>query len=85
MNETIFVAKTDNKRGTLLLEEIMRSGNFGKYDDRLSGRDEMNLICYNLVALKRQMIFFRYFPVDILSIPFFKVWHWCWRLWKGYL
>lgn len=85
MDETLFVAELDNRRGTLLLEEIMRSGNFGKYDDRLSGRDENNLISFNLVALKRQMSFFRFYPMDILSIPFFKIWHWCWRLWKGYL
>lgn len=85
MDETIFVTELDNRRGTLLLEEIMRSGNFGKYDDRLSGRNEKNLISFNLVALKRQMRFFGYYPMDIFSIPFFKVWHWCWRLWKGYL
>ncbi len=85
MDETLFVAELDNRRGKLLIEEIMRSGNFGKYDDRLSGRDENNLISFNFVALKRQMRFFRYYPMDILSIPFFKVWHWCGRVWKGYL
>ena len=85
MDETCFVAKSDNKRGTLLLEEIMRSGNFGKYDDRLKNRDGKNLILFNIVALKRQLQFFKYYPVDIISIPFFKVGHWFWRKWKGYL
>ena len=85
MDKSLSVAQTDKKRGTILLEEILMSGNFGKYDGRLSGRDEKNLISFNLVALKRQLRFFRYYPMDIMSIPFFKVWHWCWRKWNGYL
>ncbi len=85
MDETLFVVEADNRRGTQLLEEIMRSGNFGKYDNRLSSRNENNLISFNLVALKRQMRFFKYYPMDVLSIPFFKIGHWGWRIWKGYL
>ena len=85
MDGSFSVAQMNEKRGSLLLDEIMLSGNFGKYDNRLSGRNEKNLISFNLVALKRQMRFFRYYTIDVLSIPFFKVWHWCWRLWKGYL
>lgn len=85
MKEELMIAKPDNKRGTLLLSEIERSGNFGKYDERLKNRKEEDLIRFNLVALKRQLSFFRYYPMDIISIPFFKVWHWCWRKWKGYL
>ena len=53
--------------------------------DRLKNRKEENLIRFNLVALKRQLHFLRYYPMDIISIPFFKVWHWCWRKRKGYL
>ena len=85
MDDNSLVTKPDDKRGRLLLDEIMVSGNFGKYDDRLKNRDAKNLIFFNLVALKRQLRFLRYYPMDIISIPFFKVWHWCWRKWKGYL
>ena len=85
MDDNSLVTKPDDKRGELLLDEIMVSGNFGKYDDRLKNRDDRNLILFNLVALKRQLRFLRYYPIDIISIPFFKVGHWCWRKWKGYL
>lgn len=85
MDENSLVTKPDEKRGRLLLDEIMRSGNFGKYDDRLKNRDDKNLVLFNLVALKRQLRFLRYYPMDIISIPFFKVWHWCWRKRKGYI
>lgn len=85
MDVNSLVTKPDEKRGRLLLDEIMVSGNFGKYDDRLKNRDDKNLVLFNLVALKRQLRFLRYYPMDIISIPFFKVWHWCWRKTKGYL
>lgn len=85
MDDNSLVTKPDEKRGRLLLDEIMVSGNFGKYDDRLKNRDAKNLVLFNLVALKRQLRFLRYYPMDIISIPFFKVWHWCWRKSKGYL
>lgn len=85
MDDGSLVTRPDDKRGGLLLDEIMRSGNFGKYDERLKNRDDKNLVLFNLVALKRQLRFLRYYPVDIISIPFFKVGHWCWRKCKGYL
>lgn len=85
MDDNSLVTKPDDKRGRLLLDEIMRSGIFGKYDDRLKNRDAKNLVLFNLVALKRQLRFLRYYPMDIISIPFFKIWHWCWRKTKGYL
>lgn len=84
MDDNSLVTKPDDKRGRLLLDEIMVSGNFGKYDDRLKNRDDKNLVLFNLLALKRQLRFLRYYPMDVISIPFFKVWHWCWRKKKGY-
>lgn len=85
MDDGSLFTRPNDKRGELLLNEIMLSGNFGKYDDRLKNRDAKNLIFFNLVALKRQLRFLRNYPMDIISIPFFKVWHWCWRKSKGYL
>ena len=73
----VLVTKLDEERGKLLLNEIMVSGNFGKFDESLKDGDEDNLIAFNLVALKRQLRFLRYYPFDIITIPFFKIWHWC--------
>ncbi len=85
IDESKTIAKLDKKRGTLLNNEIFKSGNFGKYDERLKNRDEKNLISFNIVAIKRQLRFLYYYPLDVISIPFFKVWHWCWRKVHGYL
>lgn len=58
MDDGSLVTRADDKRGEQLLNEIMRSGNFGKFDDRLKNRKEEDLIRFNLVALKRQLRFF---------------------------
>ena len=85
MDSSLAITKVDKKRGTVLLTEIMLGGNFGGYDKGLRKRKRGNLIGFNMVAFKRQLRFVRYYPMDVLFIPFFKVWHWCWRKWKGYL
>ena len=85
MNDLFFITQPDKRRGEQLLEEINRSGNFGKYDESLKCRNEENLVVFNLVALKRQVRFIRYYPMDIISIPFFKIGHWAWRKINGYI
>lgn len=85
LSEEYYVADLDEKKGKILLDEIIKNGNFGKYNTKLNERDDNNLIAFNLVALRRQLTFLRYYPLDVISIPFFKVWHWTWRLYKGYL
>ena len=85
MNKSMYIVNPDEKRGSLLLDEIMRGGNMGNYDVALANRKEENLIKFNLVALRRQFRFLRHYPMDIISIPFWKAWHWLWRKWKGYL
>ena len=85
MNKSMYIVNPDTKRGSLLLDEIMRGGNMGKYDVALANRKEENLIKFNLVALRRQFRFLRHYPMDIISIPFWKAWHLLWRLYKGYL
>lgn len=85
MDDGLLVTKPEEIRGKLLLNEIMLGGNFGFHDERLKDRDEKNLVKFNLVALKRQLRFLWYYPFDIISIPFFKIGHWCWRKCNGYL
>lgn len=85
MDHGLAITKPDEKRGKVLLDEIIKSGNFGKYDEELENRDEDNLIRFNLVALKRQLRFLRYYPMDVISIPLFKIGHWFWRKYNGYL
>ena len=84
-SDNLLFIKADEKRGKVLYNEIIQNGNFGKYDEGLKGRDEKKLISFNLVAFRRQMKFILYYPWDVISIPFFKIGHWCWRKINGYI
>ena len=71
--------------GEFLLKEILRGGNFGQYDDRVKrisiehrwSNGVMNLML-NLAYLKR-------YPSEVIWMPLWKMWHFGWRAWKGYL
>ena len=68
----------DERRGAFLLEEIMRSGNFGRYDERNRNLSQKTGIKRSLARLKRQYRFLRDYPVEVLSAPF-QVYHVIWR------
>lgn len=85
MDHSLAISKVDEVRGKVLLDEIMQNGNFGRYDEELNKRNKKNRIGSNMVALKRQLRFLRYYPLDVISIPFFKIGHWFWRKYNGYL
>ena len=75
----------DAKAGHFLLGEIMRAGNFGKHDDRVSiqaGETPFHKL------IRRQRYSLRllgYFPSEVLWQPYFKFWHRHWRLRHGWI
>lgn len=81
LNDLYLIAKPDKARGTLLLNEIIAGGNFGQYDDRLWKAEDSRLNFY-WRRTKRQLRFFRYYPVEVISTPLFLAYQ---RLWiKGH-
>ena len=71
--------------GEFLLSEILRGGNFGFYDDRIKRIPDEHRWRRGLENIKRNMLFLRHYPNEVVWIPAWKVWHLCWRKWKGYL
>ena len=64
--------------GKFVLNEVLEAGNFGKHDERNRfGRSKLG---HNLQRVYRDMRLVRYFPTEALSEPFFRVWHFFWRL-----
>jgi hypothetical protein len=72
------IVPMDERRGRFLLEEIMISGNFGRYDKRLVGK--RSAIDKNISRLKRDFRFLRYFPSECLWEPVFRIYHFFWRM-----
>ena len=78
--EPWMIYEPNERVGKRLLEEIMKGGNFGQYDER--GKDFKNggMIKHGLWKLKRVMGLVRSYPEEALWEPVFRVWHLGWRL-----
>lgn len=78
MEEKFFIVPVDERRGAFLLEEIMQSGNFGRYDERNRELAQKKGISRSLARLKRQYRYLRDYPVEVLCAPF-QIYHVIWR------
>lgn len=84
MEEKYIIVPVDERRGVFLLDEIMLSGNFGRYDERNRELVRKTGISRSIARLKRQYRFLRDYPVEVLCAPFL-VYHVIWRklkLWR---
>lgn len=85
MEEIYLLCPVNKRHGKYLLSEIMTAGNFGQYDDRMMQIDKKKKFRRGIVQLKRNLRFVSYYPSEVLWSPFWKLWHWGWRKWNGYL
>ena len=72
------IAPMDERRGKLLLAEILSGGNFGQYDERY--RFGHSSFGHNLQRLCRDIRLVRFYPAEALSEPIFRTWHFFWRM-----
>lgn len=76
--EEKMIAPMDERRGKLLLAEILSGGNFGQYDERYGfGHSSFG---HNMQRLCRDIRLVRFYPAEALSEPIFRTWHFFWRL-----
>lgn len=85
LKEEYQLCPVNDRHGKYLLSEILTAGNFGQYDERMLRIDKEKRFERGFVQLKRNLRFVGYYPSEVLWSPFWKLWHWCWRKWKGYL
>lgn len=78
MDKDWSIVDPDEKRGQFVLNEIMRGGNFGKYD-KWNAKFGNSQLGKNLQRIVRDLRLVRYFPSEALSEPFFRLWHAWWR------
>ena len=72
------IVPPNEKYGKFVLNEVLEAGNFGKHDARNRfGRSQLG---HNLQRVYRDMRLVRYFPAEALSEPFFRTWHFFWRV-----
>ena len=78
--EEKMIAQMDEKRGKLLLAEILNGGNFGKHFTKYGNFAQQGMAKKYFLKIWRNMHFVRYYPAEALSEPIFRTWHFFWRL-----
>ena len=78
--EDKMIAPMDEKRGKLLLAEILEGGNFGRHFTKYGGFTHQSTGKKYFLKIWRNMHFVRYYPAEALSEPIFRTWHFFWRL-----
>ena len=80
LSEEKMIAPMDEKRGKLLLAEILNGGNFGKHFTKYGHFTRQGMAKKYFLKIWRSMHFVRYYPVEALSEPIFRTWHFFWRM-----
>ena len=80
LSEEKMIAPMDEKRGKLLLAEILNGGNFGQYFTKYGHFTHQGMTKKYFLKIWRNMHFVRYYPAEALSEPIFRTWHFFWRL-----
>lgn len=78
MSASRLIVPSNEKYGIFVLNEVLEAGNFGKYDER--NRFGKSQLGHNLQRVYRDIRLVRYFPMEALSEPLFRTWHFFWRL-----
>ena len=80
LSEEKLIAPMDEKRGKLLLAEILNGGNFGKHFTKYGNFTQQGMAKKYFLKIWRNMHFVRYYPAEALCEPIFRTWHFFWRL-----
>lgn len=80
LSEEKMIVPMDEKRGKLLLAEILNGGNFGKHFTKYGHFTQQGMAKKFFLKIWRNMHFVRYYPAEALSEPIFRTWHFFWRV-----
>ena len=80
ISEEKMIAPKDEKRGKLLLAEILNGGNFGQHFTKYGHFTQQGMAKKYFLKIWRNMHFVRYYPAEAMSEPIFRTWHFFWRM-----
>ena len=76
LEEKYLIVPVDERRGKTLLNEILKGGNFGHH----SGLAQNNAAKKYFQKTWRNMQLVKEYPEEALCEPFFRTWHYFWRM-----
>ena len=80
LSEEKMIVPMDEKRGRLLLAEILDGGNFGRHFSKYGGFTHQSMGKKYFLKIWRNMHFVRYYSAEALCEPLFRTWHFFWRM-----
>ena len=80
LSEEKMIVPVDEKRGRLLLAEILDGGNFGRHFSKYGHFTQQGMAKKYFLKIWRNMHFVKYYPAEALTEPIFRTWHFFWRL-----
>ena len=80
LSEEKMIVPMDEKRGKLLLAEILNGGNFGQHFTKYGHFTQQGMVKKYFLKIWRNMHFVRYYSAEALSEPIFRTWHFFWRM-----
>lgn len=84
LESKFWLCQPNEKMGKCLLAEIEIAGNFGQFDERRNYANHNSKITVYLHNVKRNFVFFKMAPSEVLWAPIWKPCHFIWRKIKGY-
>ena len=82
LEEDMMIVPMNEKEGMFLLDEIMRGGNFGQYDDRLGDKTGEGKVHRYFRMSLRNMRFVKHYPSEAICEPLFRTWFFFWKMWN---
>lgn len=82
LEEEKMIAPMNEKEGEFLLDEIMREGNFGQYDDSLGDKKGEGKVHRYFRMSLRNMRFVKHYPSEAICEPLFRTWFFFWKVWN---
>ena len=82
IDDSLLLCAPNVRLGSRLLKEIVEGGNFG---NRLELKKGRNKIEKGYLQFRHNVKYYIPYINEVFWIPFFQLWHWCWRKLNGYL
>ena len=85
MEDDYLLCAPNEKEGKFLLNEIMQTGNFGQYDERLKPIGDSKIVRIISTKLQRAPYLIIHYPMEVLWAPVWKIYHFIWKRTVGRL
>ena len=84
IEDCYLLCRPDSRLGKSLMDTILEGGNFGHYDER-NAHGQENRLTHGIRNMRHNLRLLSDYPSEVIWSPLWKVWHWCWRKYNGYI